>query len=91
MSYGVVDTKSLLNLALEGQSEEYRRKVLELAFKGKIEPTDPIFLILLAIGRLEMLIQESPKPEDFELACDQWVGRINKTLATYERGRGVSC
>ncbi len=85
MSYGAVDTKSLLDIALEGQSEEYRRKVLELAFKGKIEPTDPIFLILLATGRLEVLIQESPKPEDFELAFDRWVGRINKTLATYER------
>ncbi|MEG4118424.1 hypothetical protein QUA43_13240 [Microcoleus sp. N9_B4] len=85
MSYGAVDTKSLLDIALEGQSEEYRRKVLELAFKGKIEPTDPIFLILLAAGRLEVLIQESPKPEDFELAFDRWVGRINKTLASYER------
>ena len=85
MSYGAVDTKSLLDIALEGQSEEYRRKVLELAFKGKIEPTDPIFLILLATGRLEVLIQESPKPEDFELAFDRWVARINKTLASYER------
>lgn len=85
MSYGAVDTKSLLDIALEGQSEEYRRKVLELAFKGKIEPTDPIFLILLATGRLEVLIQESPKPEDFELAFERWVGRINKTLANYER------
>jgi hypothetical protein len=85
VSYGAVDTKSLLDIALEGQSEEYRRKVLELAFKGKIEPTDPIFLILLAAGRLEVLIQESPKPEDFELAFDRWVGRINKTLASYER------
>ena len=85
MSYGAVDTKSLLDIALEGQSEEYRRKVLELAFKGKIEPTDPIFLILLAAGRLEVLIQDSPKPEDFELAFDRWVGRINKTLASYER------
>ena len=85
MSYGAVDTKSLLDIALEGQSEEYRRKVLELAFKGKIEPTDPIFLILLAAGRLEVLIQESPKPEDFELAFDRWVGRINKTLAACER------
>ena len=85
MSYGAVDTKSLLDIALEGQSEEYRRKVLELAFKGKIEPTDPVFLILLATGRLEVLIQESPKPEDFELAFNRWVGRINKTLASYER------
>jgi len=85
MSYGAADTKSLLDIALEGQSEEYRRKVLELAFKGKIEPTDPIFLILLAMGRLEVLIQESPKPEDFELAFNRWVGRINKTLASYER------
>jgi hypothetical protein len=85
VSYGAVDTKSLLDIALEGQSEEYRRKVLELAFKGKIEPTDPIFLILLATGRLEVLIQESPKPEDFELAFNRWVGRINKTLASYER------
>lgn len=85
MSLGAVDTKSLLDIALEGQSEEYRRKVLELAFKGKIEPTDPIFLILLATGRLEVLIQESPKPEDFELAFNRWVARINKTLATYER------
>jgi hypothetical protein len=32
-----------------------------------------------------VLIQESPKPEDFELAFDRWVGRINKTLASYER------
>ncbi|MFB2895134.1 DUF6753 family protein [Aerosakkonemataceae cyanobacterium BLCC-F50] len=85
MSYGAVDTKSLLDIALEGQSEEYKRKVLELAFKGKIEPTDPIFLILLATGRLEMLIRESPKPKDFELVCDRFLAQINKTLTTYER------
>ncbi|MGA9382813.1 MAG: DUF6753 family protein [Phormidium sp.] len=85
MSYGAVDTKSLLDIALEGQSEEYKRKVLELAFKGKIEPTDPIFLILLATGRLEVLIRESPKPKDFELAFDRFLAQINKTLAIYER------
>ncbi|WP_019488091.1 DUF6753 family protein [Kamptonema formosum] len=34
---------------------------------------------------MEVLIQESPKPEDFELAFNRWVGRINKTLASYER------
>lgn len=45
-----------------------------------------MYLILLATGRLEVLIQESPKPEDFELAFSRWVARINKTLATYERG-----
>ncbi|MFB2880615.1 DUF6753 family protein [Floridanema aerugineum] len=85
MSYGAVDTKSLLDIALEGQSEEYKRKVLELAFKGKIEPTDPIFLILLATGRLEVLIRESPKPKDFELAFDRFLVQINKTLATHEQ------
>lgn len=85
MSYGAVDTKSLLDIALEGQSEEYKRKVLELAFKGKIEPTDPIFLILLATGRLEVLIRESPKPKDFELAFDRFLAQINKTLTAYER------
>ncbi|WP_293255875.1 MULTISPECIES: DUF6753 family protein [unclassified Microcoleus] len=74
MSYGAVDTKFLQDIALEGQSKEYWRKVLELAFNGKIEPTDPIFMIFWATGRLEVVIQESPKPEDFELACDQWVG-----------------
>jgi hypothetical protein len=40
---------------------------------------------LLAAGRLEVLIQEGRKPDDFELACDRWVGQINKTLASYER------
>jgi hypothetical protein len=47
-----------------------KQKVLELAFKGKIEPRDAILLILWA-GRWEALIQKSPKPEDFELAFDR--------------------
>ncbi len=37
------------------------------------------------MGRLEVLIKESLKLEDFELAFSRWMGRINKTLASYER------
>ena len=53
--------QDLVDLALEDQSAEYKAKVLTVAFRAKIEPNDPLFLVLLATGRLELMLLDAPK------------------------------
>jgi hypothetical protein len=55
------ELKSLVDAALEDQSEEFKVKVLEVAFKAKVEPSDPLFLVLLATGKLEYWLRDCPR------------------------------
>jgi len=55
------EPQDLINLALDGQSNDYKVKVLTVALKAKIEPNDPLFLVLMATGRLELMLLDAPQ------------------------------
>jgi len=55
------DPQDLVDRALDGQPDEYKAKVLSVALKAKIEPNDPLFLVLMATGRLEVMLLEAPQ------------------------------
>ncbi len=51
---------TLLSLALDGQDERFKNKVYELVVELKLDPDDPLFLMLVATGRLELMLEEHP-------------------------------
>lgn len=55
------NTSSALDRALEGQSDSFKRKVLEIVQKSELSSDDPIFLMLIATGRLEVMLEEAPE------------------------------
>lgn len=76
-------TQNLLDVVLEGKTEEFRRRVLDLVVKTGLEPDDPIFLVLLATGRLEVLLEESPLA--LERLFKGWTSEIKRSLDLVEQ------
>lgn len=52
--------KQLLDLVLDGKSDAYKVKVYEIVRLSKIDASDPSFLLLVATGRLEVLLEQFP-------------------------------
>ena len=52
--------KQLLDLVLEGKSNEFKVKVYEIVRLAKMDANDPSFLLLVATGRLEVLLEQFP-------------------------------
>lgn len=83
MSSGNYKAKTLRDMALEGKSDTFKRQVLELVVKTGTAPEDPLFLILLSTGRLEVLLSKAPR--ELENLFKDWTAHIKKGLQTYEQ------
>ncbi len=70
--------RTILALALRGKDESFKAKVYEIVIQTGLDPEDPAFLLLIATGRLELLLEESPK--QLEALFDQWAERIHAQL-----------
>ena len=57
---GLMDNLDLMDRVLEGKTDVLASKVIQLVMKYHINPNDPIFLILLAIGELELMMVDVP-------------------------------
>ncbi len=68
------DSETLLNTLLQGRSDTFKAKVLEIVYRHHLDPNDPNFQILIATGQLEVLLEEAP--EQFEAV----VSRLLETL-----------
>ncbi|PSB49206.1 hypothetical protein C7B80_03135 [Cyanosarcina cf. burmensis CCALA 770] len=75
---------TILALALRGKDESFKAKVYEIVIQTGLDPEDPAFLLLIATGRLELLLEESPK--ELEALFDQWSERIHAQLQNYREG-----
>lgn len=67
----------LLDKVLADKPPEVKARVLEVVYRLSISPKDELFLVILALGYLEVLIQDSPKEWedlflDFKNELDQW-------------------
>jgi len=51
----------LLDLVLENKSDTFKRQVYEIVYVYKVDPDDPMFLILVATGRLEVMMTNFPQ------------------------------
>jgi hypothetical protein len=67
---------SLLEQALVGRSDGFRTKVLDLVVRYRWDVNDPNFLILLATGQMEVLLEVLP--EQLERIFEQTFQRIEQ-------------
>ncbi|BAY93660.1 MULTISPECIES: DUF6753 family protein [unclassified Tolypothrix] len=65
----------LLAEALKGKSEDFKRRVLDFTLRSGLSQDDPLFLVLVATGQLEAMLQDAP--ETLQLLFKTW----NKDLA----------
>ncbi len=54
------DVDTLLGELLENKDDEFIAKVMTLVFKLGVNPNDPMFVVLGALGNLEFLIEQAP-------------------------------
>jgi hypothetical protein len=71
--------QSLLEQALAGRSDGFRAKVLDLVVRYRWDVNDPNFLILLATGQMEVLLEVFP--EQLEQRFEQIFHRIEQQRA----------
>ncbi|AFZ22064.1 DUF6753 family protein [Allocoleopsis franciscana] len=67
-----------LEVALQGKSEEFKRRVMDFVNVTGYEPDDPIFIFLVATGRLEVMLEEAPNALD--RLFKHWNTQITKTF-----------
>jgi hypothetical protein len=76
-------TSSLLEKLLDGRSEEFKRKVFQLVSQTGYSEGDPLFVILLATGTLQTLLNEKPVEIDEMFNC--WLKSITKSMDSVEQ------
>jgi hypothetical protein len=67
--------EDLLAEALKGKTERFKRRVLDFISKSGLSQDDPLFLVLVATGHLEVMLEEAP--DTLQLLFENW----NKDLA----------
>ncbi len=69
-----IESDTLLNRLLEGRSDTFKAKVLDIVYRHHLDPNDPNFQILIATGQLEVLLQDAPQ------ALEQKFAQLLETL-----------
>ena len=54
------ESQTLLEILLEGRSDRFKAKVLEIVYRYHVDVNDPNLQILIATGQLEVLLEEMP-------------------------------
>ncbi|MBP5974214.1 hypothetical protein HW132_16060 [Brasilonema sp. CT11] len=72
----------LLAAALVGKSEEFKKRVWDYVDKSGLTPDDPLFLVLVATGRLEVLLEDAP--DTLEQLFKNWSKEISRNLELVE-------
>lgn len=73
------EVTTLLGELLENQDDEFVTKLMTMVFKLGINPNDPIFVILGALGNLEFLIEQAPAA--LQQQFTEWRDDIGKLQA----------
>lgn len=68
--------KQYLDLVLEGKPDRFKVRVYEIVRKFKLDASDAAFLLLIATGRLEVLLHEFP--DQFEALLRQELGLLQQ-------------
>ncbi|MEM6837885.1 MAG: DUF6753 family protein [Cyanobacteria bacterium P01_C01_bin.120] len=75
----------LLDQALAGRSDEEKVRVLNLILKMGVSPEDEFWLIFIALGQVQILIEDIPPRLDiFRERLDQWTKTNLQTLRALE-------
>ncbi|MEM7581646.1 MAG: DUF6753 family protein [Mastigocoleus sp.] len=73
----------LLTEALKGKSENFKNKVLNFAFSSGLSQDDPLFLLLIATGQLEVMLEEAP--ETLKVLFKSWNHDLANNLEKVEQ------
>ncbi|MEO1433791.1 MAG: DUF6753 family protein [Cyanobacteria bacterium J06633_8] len=73
----------LLAEALKGRSEEFKQRVVDFAFRSGLSKDDPLFLVLVATGQLEVMLEDAP--QTLQLLFETWNQDLAKNLETVEQ------
>ena len=82
MTDNTVFPDKLLNGALEGKSEDFKKRVWDYVGKSGLVPNDPLFLVLVATGRLEVLLEDAP--DRLEQLFKNWNRELSRNLELVE-------
>lgn len=74
---------TLLDKVLEGKDPDFQARVLDIVARFGLKPTDPLFLIMVSVGQLQLLLEQSPK--DLDALFNQWSEALYDKLQTAER------
>lgn len=74
---------TLLDLAIRGKDDNFKARVWEIVVQTGLDPDDPAFLMMIATGRLQVLLEDSP--QEMEAMFDQWQTQLYDHLQSYEK------
>jgi len=77
---GQSDKTQWLDKALEGSPPETKARVLEIILKYKIDPDNEFFMIFVALGSLQILIEQSP--QDWQVLFENFQEELNAWTST---------
>jgi hypothetical protein len=75
--------ESYLNKLLEGKDADFQRRVLAVAVEHGLSTSDPLFLIMLSTGQLQVLLED--KPSEFNQLFQRWSEAIYEHLEKAKR------
>lgn len=77
------DTESLISRVLKGKDSKFRSHVIQTAYRYGINKNDPLFIVLLATGQLELLLEKKPQEIDqfFKSWQSQWQSDLKDSQA----------
>jgi hypothetical protein len=73
-----IKTKNALDALLVGRDDTFKAKVLDLVVKNKWDADDPSFIITLATGQLQILLEDMPK--SFESMSEKATQKVSQKL-----------
>ncbi|MDJ0733553.1 MAG: hypothetical protein QNJ47_05595 [Nostocaceae cyanobacterium] len=73
----------LLAEALQGKSEAFKKRVLDFVLSCGLSPDDPLFLVLIATGQLEVMLEDAPK--SLEMLFKNWSQDLATNLELVEQ------
>lgn len=84
--------ESFLNRLLEGKDADFQRRVLAITVEHGLSTSDPLFLVMLATGQLQVLLED--KPNELEGLFERWstalYDHLEKTKQTMEEQKRIS-
>ncbi|MEO1433134.1 MAG: DUF6753 family protein [Cyanobacteria bacterium J06633_8] len=75
--------ESYLNKLLEGKDADFQRRVLAVAVEHGLSTSDPLFLIMLSTGQLQILLED--KPSELDQLFKRWSEAIYEHLEKAKR------
>lgn len=76
-------TENFLNRLLEGKDADFQRRVLAITVEHGLSTNDPLFLVMLATGQLQVLLED--KPNELDNLFKRWSESIYDQLEKAKR------